>query len=211
MIKARAVLFDFDGVIADTEGNYSVFWSEMDRLYPTGVENFAQSIKGNILDKILSNNFPSAEVQADIRRRLAEYELNMPYELFGGVMQLLAELRSKGIATAIVTSSSPQKMERVFASNPELPVAVDLLVTDADVTKGKPDPQCYLIAAEKLNVPIGECVVVEDSVNGLLAGRASGAHVVGLATTNSAEVVAPHADVVLPDVAALACKIENIN
>lgn len=204
MINAKAVLFDFDGVLADTEGSYTDFWTDIDNLYPTGVPDFAQAIKGSVLERILTDNFPAPEVRADIRRRLEIFEQSMPIRLFDGALQLLNKLRTKHIPVAIVTSSPPEKMQRAFESNPGLRQAVDVLITDADVTKGKPNPQCYLLGAARLGIPAKSCAVVEDSINGLRAARAANACcVIALATTNPADAVSPLADVVFPHIASL--------
>ena len=62
MTTKRAVLFDLDGVIIDSESLYTVFWNDMDRLYPTGVENFAKVIKGSTLPKIFETYWKFASI-----------------------------------------------------------------------------------------------------------------------------------------------------
>jgi len=196
----KAVLFDLDGVLVDTEGIYTDFWNEINRIYPTGVENFAQVIKGNTLAKILTTYFPEEAVQGKICEMLVEHERNMKYCLFPGALDFIKKLRDKGIKTAIVTSSNHRKMKNLFGQLPELEAVTDVLVTDEDVTASKPDPQGYLLAAEKLGAGNGEFAVVEDSLAGLEAGRRSGAIVVGLATTNPSEKIAPLADIVVDSI-----------
>lgn len=213
-MKLKAVLFDLDGVLIDTEGTYTTFWNEMDRLHPTGVENFAQTIKGSTLTKILSTYFPDPEAQADVSRRLNQLETGMKYRVFPGVFELLEGLRAKGIKTAIVTSSNRIKMGHLFGEEPRLDELTDALVTDEDVTASKPDPQPYIIGATKLGLDPEECIVVEDSVSGLESGRRAGAFVLGVATTNPRAVVEPLADMTvdaLADVSAdcLVDKFEN--
>ena len=80
---------------------------------------------------------------------------------------------------------------------PELLELFDVVIDASKVTRSKPDPQGYLIAAEAVGVKPEDCVVFEDSINGLKAGRASGAGVVALATTYPAETLAPLADKVI--------------
>ena len=67
------------------------------------------------------------------------------------------------------------------------------------LSRSKPDPDCYLKAAECLGVNANECIVFEDSFNGLRSGRAAQMKVVGLATTNSAEAIAPYSDIQIAD------------
>ena len=74
-------------------------------------------------------------------------------------------------------------------------------MTDEDVTASKPDPQGYLLAAERLGAKAGEFAVFEDSFAGLEAGRRAGALVVGVATTNPRETVEPRADITVDTVA----------
>ena len=174
-MSLKAVLFDLDGVLLDTEGIYTDFWSDIDRRFPTGVDNFAAVIKGNTLSNILATYFPDNAIQAHIHRLLIDQELNMPYRMFPGALELVEGLRDAGINTAIVTSSTLAKMKNVFRTLPRLENAIDTLVTDEDVTASKPDPQGYLIAARRLKAAPGEFIVVEDSRAGRGAGRRAGA------------------------------------
>lgn len=196
----RAVLFDLDGVLIDSEGVYTDFWAEIDRRFPTGADDFAHLIKGTTLPDILSTYFPDAAVREEVCGLLRRQEDAMEYRPFPGAVELLRSLRRAGIATAIVTSSNLRKMRRLFEQRPEFVELTDALVTDEDVTRSKPDPQGYLTAARRLGVDPAECAVVEDSLAGLRAGRAAGAYVVALTTTNPHDAVAPLADAVLPAV-----------
>ena len=190
-------LFDLDGTLIDSESQYTQFWSAMDVLYPTGVDNFAMVIKGSTLPKILDTYFPDPTYQADIRQRLADFENNMQLPMYPGVPQLLRDLRAAGWMLAVVTSSNPAKMAVVRRHNPGFDSMFDTIVTDADVTRSKPDPQGYQLAAGRLGCRPDCCAVFEDSINGLEAGRRSGAKVVGIATTNSRERIAPLSDIVV--------------
>ena len=101
----KGVLFDLDGVLIDSETLYTEFWSNAEKKYPTGVEDFAYVIKGNNLAKILSTYFPDKEVQADLLRMIDEFERNMQYPIFPGAMELVYSLIQQNIPCAIVTSS----------------------------------------------------------------------------------------------------------
>jgi len=208
MIEHDAFLFDLDGVLIDSEGGYSAFWGEMNRRFAPHEPDLAARIKGTTLADILSTYFPDGAVQAEIRRLLADYEGSMPYLLYPGVLDALSGLRRRGIRSAIVTSSGRAKMERLLGCLPALGDLIDGLVTDEDVVRSKPDPEPYLTAARLLGVDPARCVVVEDSLNGLRSGRAAGAYVVGIATTNSRDAIAPLSDIVL-DTAADICTVLN--
>ena len=118
----------------------------------------------------------------------------MRYVIFDGVMPFLDELKRRKVPCAIVTSSNEEKMNKLFAQNPGFEEYFKVVITDRQVTKSKPDPQGYLMAAEKLGCQPCDCYVFEDSLLGLEAGRRSGAKVVGLATTNPADTIQGKAD-----------------
>lgn len=196
-----AALFDLDGVIIDSEGEYTRFWSDVDRRYPTGVDNFAMAIKGTALPMILEHF--AAELHVPIVESLHSFEQNMRYVPYPGALRFIADLRARHIPTAIVTSSDAVKMGHLFHQHPELEQAVDVVINSSMITRSKPDPQGYLLAAERLGVPPQRCIVFEDSIQGLHAGRNAGSAVVGISTTNPVEAIEPLADLVTPALASL--------
>ena len=195
--KIQGVLFDLDGVLLDSEGQYSIFWRTMDERFPTGVEDFSNYIKGFHLARILGY-FANDEIREQIVQALVEFEKNMRFEFFPGAIALVKRLRDMGIPMAIVTSSDHKKMQALFSQHPEFPALFDTIITGDMVTRAKPDPDCFLLGAQQLGVDIKDCVVFEDSRNGLIAARASGARVIGIATTLSADIVAPLSDLTIP-------------
>ena len=197
----EAVLFDLDGVLVDTEDSYTEFWYSIDEIYPTGIENFAKVIKGTTLNSILNLYFKSDEIRDDIKRRLKAFERDMPFVLFPGALNLLKSLKNRGKRIAIVTSSPVEKMSRLMTEIPEMKACVDVLITDEDVIESKPSPEGYLLAASRLNVEPCRCVVVEDSINGLSAGRNANAIVVGLSTTNPRSSIVDLADYTFSNIA----------
>ena len=112
----QAALFDLDGVLVDSEGVYYEFWDNIDRMFPTGIPDFAASIKGSTLKKIM-DYFPDPDVRSRITTMLEEQERSMRYVLFDGVIPFLDELRSRHIPCAIVTSSNEDKMHKLFDRN----------------------------------------------------------------------------------------------
>ena len=195
--KIQGVLFDLDGVLLDSEGQYSIFWRAMDERFPTGVEDFSNYIKGFHLARILGY-FANDEIREQIVQALVEFEKNMRFEFFPGAIALVKRLRDMGIPMAIVTSSDHKKMQALFSQHPEFPALFDTIITGDMVTRAKPDPDCFLLGAQQLGVDIKDCVVFEDSRNGLIAARASGARVIGIATTLSADIVASLSDLTIP-------------
>lgn len=192
-------LFDFDGVIVDTESQYTVFWDRMGAEY-LGIEDFGRRIKGQTLVQIFDGHFSGMlKEQEEVVARLNEYEAAMSYDFLPGVVDFLHELKEAGVPTAIVTSSNQPKMEQVYRSHPQLDEMVDAILTSEDFSRSKPDPECFLKGMEILGGTPEETVVFEDSFHGLAAGRAAGAYVVGLATTNSREDIVPLCDMVISD------------
>ena len=198
--RRAAALFDLDGVVFDTEPQYTVFWGGMGRLYHPEVPHFEQKIKGQTLVQIFEKWFPGQEeLQRAITAGLDAFERDMDYTYVPGVERFLQDLRQAGIRTAVVTSSNQEKMHNVYRKHPEFEGYFDRILTSEDFARSKPDPDCYLLGAEVFGLPVGRCVVFEDSFNGLKAGRAAGMKVGGLSTTNPAGTIADLCDVVIPD------------
>lgn len=197
----KAALFDLDGVVVDTESQYSVFWGSQCRLYHPEIPGLENKIKGQTLTQIYDGWF-SGEIASEqplITRRLNEFEAQMNFDYITGFEDFITTLRNKEFKTAVVTSSNKIKMNAVYRKHPEFHSLFDAILTSEDFSASKPDPDCYLKAAERFHLSPEECIVFEDSFNGLKSGRAAGMLVVGLATTNSAEQIAPFSDVVISD------------
>ncbi len=179
-------LFDLDGVLIDSEGIYTDFWSGIDAIYPTGIKDFALVIKGCTLPYILDTYFPEQEKQQ-----------LMEYRLFDGVYGFVSELKTRGIPMAIVTSSTRLKMSHMVEQLPDFAAMFTDIITSEDVCHGKPDPEGYLIGAKRIGIAPENCIVFEDSINGLKAGRAAGAYVVAIATTNSSSLLKEYGGAVI--------------
>lgn len=196
----KAVLFDLDGVVLDTETQYTKFWGKQFRRYYPETPGIEHKIKGMTLVQIYDAFFADRpDVQETITHELNEYERQMRYDYIAGFEAFVKQLHQRGLKTAVVTSSNRPKMESVYGKRPELRQYFDKILTSEDFTKSKPDPECYLKGAQVLGVQPAECMGVEDSINGLKAVRAAGLYSVGLTTTNSRQVVAPLCDVVADD------------
>lgn len=194
-MKRFGALFDLDGVLVDSETLYTEFWTSMESRFPTGDPDYAINIKGMTLTRILGN-YPE-EQRDDVVRAIHEFEDTMVYPVMPGVYDFLGALRSAGMPAAIVTSSDNVKMDYLFRQHPEFRELFDVVINGSMVTRSKPHPEGYLKAAEAIGMDPADCLVFEDSIQGLQAGRASGARVVGVATTFPRERVAPLADVVI--------------
>lgn len=195
-MSQHAALFDLDGVLIDSEGVYYEFWDNVDKMFPTGIHDFAAYIKGSTLRRIM-DYFPDPDVRKRIVEMLEEQERSMRYVIFDGVVPFLEDLKARHVPCAIVTSSNEDKMHKLFAQNPGFSDYFKVVITDRQVTKSKPDPQGYLLAARQLDCDPENCYVFEDSFSGLEAGRRSGAKVIALSTTNPSDRLLDKADIVI--------------
>lgn len=197
----KAALFDLDGVVFDTEPQYSVFWGGICRQYHPEHPGLEHEIKGQTLTQIYDRWF-SEELLSErdsITRRLNDYEAQMHYDFISGFQDFISDLRANGVRTAVVTSSNIPKMESVYRYQPSFKSLFDAILTSEDFVRSKPDPDCYLKAAQILGAQIDECIVFEDSFNGLRSGRTAGMVVVGLSTTNPSEAISPLSDLQTAD------------
>lgn len=193
----KAALFDLDGVVFDTEPQYSIFWGGQFRRYYPEHPGMEQLIKGMTLVEIYEKYFQDKDIQERITRELDEFEQTMDFVYVKGFENYVKSLRGRGVKTAVVTSSNMAKMENVYRKRPEFKTYFAAILTSEDFAESKPSPDCYQRAAQRFGLTKDECVVFEDSFNGLKSGRAAGMYVVGLATTNSPESIAPFADRVI--------------
>lgn len=199
--KCIAALFDFDGVVMDTETQYKVYWDEVGRQYHPELPHFGALIKGQTLTQIYDKHFAGmTEEQSKITGGLNRFEREMTFEYRAGVVDFMKDLRAHGVKIAIVTSSNELKMANVYAAHPELKEGlVDRILTAEMFTRSKPAPDCFLLGAEVFGTVPQNCVVFEDSFHGLEAGNAAGMTVVGLSTTNTAEAIKDKCKLSIPD------------
>ena len=199
--KCIAALFDFDGVVMDTETQYTVYWDEVGRQYHPELPHFGALIKGQTLTQIYDKYFAGmTEEQSKITAGLNRFEREMIFEYIDGVVDFMKDLHAHGVKMAIVTSSNELKLANVYAAHPELKEGlVDRILTAEMFTRSKPAPDCFLLGAEVFGTVPQNCVVFEDSFHGLEAGNAAGMTVIGLSTTNTAEAIKDKCKLSIPD------------
>ena len=144
----KAVLFDFDGVVVDTESQYTIFWDEINKKYLPEVENLALKLKGNTLVEVFEKYFPNNETRAKIKKELNEFQSTMTYPYIPGVAEFVKKLRNAGVKTAVATSSDRDKMSFVYKACPEIRNMFDSILTAEDYKESKPSPDCYITAAK---------------------------------------------------------------
>lgn len=200
MIKRfpAGVLFDLDGVLIDTETQYSKFWDSMAKLYNLTDDDFSNKIKGTNLDHILNTYFTDKSSHKHIVEMLIDFQSKMTYELMPGVETLIGQIEESGTPMCIVTSSDDKKMESLFDQLPFVKLHFPNIITGDQVTHSKPNPECFLKGAEKIGCDIRDCVIFEDSPNGIRAGLASGAKVIALSTTLPASALQSLTNNIIP-------------
>jgi beta-phosphoglucomutase len=196
--RARAVLWDLDGTLVDTEAYHWRAWREI--LLPEGIdlsrERFLASF-GQRNDLILSLWLgPDADPERRQRigeakearvRRLIEAEGLAPLP---GAADWLDRLARDGFLQAIASSAPGRNVDTMLRASGLLG-RFQAVVAAEDVTAGKPDPEVFLTAAARLGVPPSDCVVVEDAAPGIEAARRAGMRSIGVrgATTGAADLV----------------------
>ena len=200
MKQQKTALFDFDGVVADTEKIYDIFWDEMGKRYEQPFEHFAAQIKGTTLPYIMEKFFSAypEELKQQIIKESNDFDHTMPIPAMPGAIGFINGLKKQGVAVGLVTSSDNIKMARALQLL-NLEQTFDTLVTADRITKGKPDPMCYLLAATDLQVSPADCVVFEDSLAGIQSATQAGMRVIGLSTTYPQEKIRDKVYQVIPD------------
>lgn len=180
----KCVLFDFDGVIADTEvSNFEYYGRALAglgiRLTDEDIRAMTGTVGRTYEEKLLARA-PRPVTHEDLMEKRAEvgntYE-NGELCPAAGVKELIVILRKRGIRTAIV-SSTYTKLIITALNRMGMMDLFDLILCGDMCQTEKPDPECYWMGMRGLNVSPEECIVVEDSQNGILAGKRSGAYVI---------------------------------
>ena len=195
-----AALFDLDGVLVDTETQYTAFWERTGRRGVPACPDFANRIKGHTLREIFSSYYDGREaLQRQVEQELVQFEKEMHFPFIPGAMEFVQELRKTSIPVAVVTSSNRDKMACLYAAHPSFADSFDRIFTAEDALRSKPAPDCYLRAAAAFGLEASACAVFEDSPSGLEAARRSGARVYGVTTDLSPEEIRPLCDEVVED------------
>lgn len=198
----KAVIFDMDGVIVDTNPHHRTAWREYYQRYGKTLSDadFVEYVSGKHNNDILRHLFAGKTLTADESRQLAHEKEALFRELYSkditpvvGLIPFLQSLKKAGILTAVATSAPVENLDFVVDALSLRPY-FDVLLNESLVTHPKPDPEIYQKAMDMLGVDPAESVIFEDSMTGIQAGKASGASVVGLATTQSLDELYPFVD-----------------
>ena len=207
-IPFRAIIFDFDGLIVDTEQPiyeaYHTLFAELGATLPLSVwREVIGGSTGAAAAFVHLENSIGREVDRDAMRRQArairwEGTLTLPPR--EGVTELIAEAKEAGLALA-VASSSTFAWVNGHLDRLGLLSSFDALCTRDDVEETKPNPALYQLAVERLGVEPQEAFAIEDSPNGVTAAKAAGLRCVAAPNPLTAGMDLLHADYVLPSMA----------
>lgn len=207
-----AIVFDFDGVLADSELLHLRAYQEI--LAPSGIEltkdAYWQRYLGlddaGVFAQVALDNgllFGDEELDMLIHEKGRRFETlisneNVLYPAAAGVVRALAAEWPLGIA-----SGSLRREIELILTGAALTSAFAFIVSSEDTERSKPAPDPYLLAVERHGVPAAACAAIEDSWQGLQSARTAGLRTVGLAGTYTREILAPYADVVVDSLEAL--------
>ncbi|MCI9083206.1 MAG: HAD family phosphatase [Lachnospiraceae bacterium] len=178
-MKCKGAIFDMDGLMFDTERVYQQTWQELadERNIRLG-DGFLKAISGTngpymcqVIKEyyhVSDGSFIVAECMERIRKKLS---VHVPVK--EGVYEILVFFREKGIRTAVASSSSMEQIEANL-KRANMRGYFDAIISGTEVENGKPAPDIFLYAAERIECLPNECLVFEDSENGIRAGYAAG-------------------------------------
>jgi sugar-phosphatase len=177
---ADALLVDLDGTLVDSSAPVLRVWTDFalrHGLEPTDVLRFAQGRPSRETVRLLA---PEADAEAEARLVEAT-EVGDPDGVVPtpGAVALMASDRRLAIVTSCSTALAQVRLDAAGLPRPKVIVSSDMVV------RGKPDPECFRLGAERLGLVPAQCVALEDSPTGVAAGLASGARVIAVRTTHS--------------------------
>ena len=209
----KAIIFDVDGVLVDSMRFQADAWVKtFNEVEITITRRDIYELEGSNDSRLIKAIFEKAgrepepwhlEQLPEKKREALEFDRIEPFE---GIRDCLKELK-QDFKLAMVSGSNRDTVEKIV--NKFFPGCFDVVINGSDLERGKPDPDPFLKALEKLDLTKNECIVVENSPLGTTAARRAGLYCVAVASMLEPEMV-QHADLVLKDHAALLCYLKNL-
>ncbi len=184
----KGVIFDMDGLLFDTERVFQDNWTaiaaemgiELEPAFRKEICGTSGALMNSVIAKYYHTDDPQKIQDEEFRRVHADLEIEVPQK--PGLFEILEFFREKGYRTA-VASSSPTEQIRKNLGKAGIEGYFDAITSGREVKRGKPEPDLFLLAAEKIGCDPAECFVFEDAYNGVRAGAASGARVIMIPDT----------------------------
>jgi len=177
----KALIFDMDGLLVDTEKLYNRFWRESakDFGYDMSYED-ALSIRSMTavyatkkMQKRFGKEFPYDKIKEHRRVLMQTFVEKEGVEIKEGAKALLEYAKKNAYKIALATASPKRRAER-YLKGLEIYSYFDVIVCGTDVAIGKPEPDIYLMAVAKLGLKAEDCIALEDSPNGIIAAHRAG-------------------------------------
>lgn len=180
-MKIKGVIFDMDGVILDSEKLYVRFWCEAGRFYgfpmeekhALSIRSMARQLASEKLRGIFGSSFDYDAVRSKRVELMDKYVEKNGIELKDGAEDLLVYLKENGYRIALATATPPERAEKYLRLH-DLYKYFDVTVSASMVSLGKPAPDIYLRAAERLGLSAQSCLALEDSPNGIRSASSAG-------------------------------------
>lgn len=206
----KALVFDFDGLIVDTEWPEYITWVELFKEYQSflPIEEYARCLGTSnqafnpvtYLSEQIGQPLDEKQLRRIHRTRADEMMKTLP--VLPGVEDYLHTARRYGMKLAVASSSSRDWVTKKLEGKGLLAM-FDQVFTREDVAHVKPDPALYTLAVERLGVQSDEAIALEDSPNGILAAKAAGLFCIAIPSRVSRQLDINHADLVIDSLAAL--------
>lgn len=188
--KLEAVIWDMDGVIADTGPYHLQAWQYVFRKRGVNytAEDFQRSF-GQRNDTIIRKTLGDGLSQTDVEAIANEKEENYRQRVTGnikalpGAIMLIKTLKERGVKLAVASSAPPENI-RLILSGLGIEGQFDAVVWGREVSEGKPSPQAFLLAAKRLGIQPRDCAVIEDAVAGVSAAKRAGMKCVAVTNTH---------------------------
>lgn len=211
----EAILFDMDGVIIETQDAIARLWQQIADGYHFQLteQDFYQRIYGCSPKHTIQTVFHtlSAEEQDHIYNTVQDHEPHLQFTAKAGAISWLHTLKDQGILMGLVTSGSKRRVQIVCESL-NIADCFSIQITGDMIKHGKPDPACYLLAAEYLQKPPQHCIVFEDALSGVTSAVAAGTCCVGIQTADhAARLIEAGAYTVIPDFTAASLEMHRQN
>ena len=191
--EVKAVIWDMDGIIADTAQYHHKGWQIVFRKRGTNYteEDFRRNTgkrSDTIVREVFGEKIPQNEITEIIREKDETFRqlMGQKIKLFPGVLKLITALKEHGFKIAIA-SSAPMENIQLITRSLKIDNRFDAIISGWEVTKGKPHPQTFLLAAEKLGVAAEDCIVIEDAISGVAASKRAGMRCIAVTNTTSRE------------------------
>ncbi len=183
--KIKGAVFDMDGLMIDTEKLLVRFWKESAKEYGYNmteenvfsIRSMSRKYSVPLLKGIFGEEFPFSEVRSRRISLMNDYIDKCGFEVKKGLFELLDYLRNNNYLIAVATATDRERAEH-YLKKIDVYKYFDAVICGDMVTNGKPDPDIYITASEKLELLPKECVAFEDSPNGIKSAYSAGCRVI---------------------------------